>query len=196
MNHSVYLVQVEVCLYPGCREIYGRVCRILVCLTGFSDERPFYICSGVCPAGRKCSFYLGVSFSGPVSRVKGGDPTLGAMVPRRMQRRWNGDKPPLTNARGGARKWIPCSGPDPEGQRVTIARSCAGVTMLTRFPLPPGGRARLRLFSAALGSSPASLALAVLHLPRRGSRGPQVGTLPAQASFFLFWFDPEQLPGT
>lgn len=38
------------------------------------------------------------------------------------------------------------------------------------FPLPPGGRARLGLFSAALGSSPATLALAKLHLPGRGSR--------------------------
>lgn len=139
-----------------------------------------------CPAGRKCSFYPGVSFSGPVSRFKGGDRTLGATVPRRMQRRWAGDKTPLTNARGGALKWIPCSGPDPEGQRVTIARSCAGVTTLTPVPLPPGGRARLRLFCAALGSSPASLALGVLHLPRRGSRGPQLGTLQAQASFFSF----------
>ena len=66
-----------------------------VCLAGFSDERPFYISSGVCPAGQKCSFYLGASFSGPVSRVKGGDRTLGALVPRRMQRRWAGDEPHL-----------------------------------------------------------------------------------------------------
>ena len=33
MTRSVYLVQVEVCLYPGCREIYGRVCRLLVCVS-------------------------------------------------------------------------------------------------------------------------------------------------------------------
>lgn len=64
------------------------------------------------------------------------------------------------------------------------------------FPLPPGGRARLRLFCAALGSSPASLALAVLHLPRRGSRGRSWGHSKRRHRFFLSWFYPEQLPGT
>lgn len=42
LNHSVYLVQVEVCVYPGRREIYWPVCRILVCVSpGFQTRDRF-----------------------------------------------------------------------------------------------------------------------------------------------------------
>ena len=102
---------------------------ISVCVSR-AFHRTFYISSGVSRAVRKRSFYLGVPFSSPLSPVqcrRGGDRTLGALVPRRTKRRLAGDKTPLTNACGGARKLIQCSRPDlsREGQGVTTARACA-----------------------------------------------------------------------
>ena len=63
LNHSVYLVQVEVCVYPGRREIYWRVCRILVCVSpGFQTRDHFTFLRASVRQGKSA-----VSISGPHS---------------------------------------------------------------------------------------------------------------------------------
>lgn len=127
---------------------------------------------------RKCSFYPGVSFSALSPGSKGALAT-GTRFPGGCSEGGLGTKT-TANAHGGALKWLPCR----SGSRGTARYNRAVMRWGDQLSvsLPPGGRARLRLFYAALGS-PASLALAVLHLPRHRSREAQLRTLQAQASF-------------
>lgn len=160
------------------------VCKsLLVCVSpGFLT----FLLSSV-RQGESSSFYPGVSFSGSVSRFKGGDRTLGDTVPRRMQRKVGWGQTPLTNAHGRAPGRLFCLVRIQRDSVNTIGAVMRWVTTLnSSFPSPAGVGGRDSGFSAP---------------PRVLTRGPQpwrcsicpgaeagaaAGTLQVQASFFSF----------